>query len=156
MEMPSLSRTRASPKGKSVFGETATIWAQDDVREFERIATQQNAIESEVQKQDYPDSEIDDWDWDEIEASPFKETTTAIKRPAKLLPPTENNHEVKGGNRQDDYSDHEVDNLDWEVLQHPQDTDTKPKVGQHKPTTLKPHMSAETSTLAPMPRQMRV
>jgi len=31
-------------------------------------------------KQDYPDSEMDDWDWDEMEASPFKETTTAIKR----------------------------------------------------------------------------
>jgi len=103
----------------AVFGETVTIWAQDDVREFERIATQQNAIESEVQKQDYPDSEMNDWDWDEMEASLFKETTTAIKRPAKLPPPTENNHEVEGGNRQDDYSDHEVDNLDWEVLEHP-------------------------------------
>jgi len=46
----------------AVFGETATIWAQDDIREFERIATQLNAIESEVRKQDYPDSEMDDWD----------------------------------------------------------------------------------------------
>ena len=84
MEMPSLSRTRASLKGKSSQGETATIWAQDDVREFERIATQQNAIESEVQKQDYPESEMDEWDWDEMEASPFKETTTAIKRPVMI------------------------------------------------------------------------
>ena len=112
----------------AVYGETATIWAQDDVREFERIATQQNAIESEVQKQDYPDSEMDEWDWDEMEASPFKETTTAIKRPVLLPPPTENNHEVEGGNRQDDYCDHEVDNLDWEVLEHPPDTDTKTKL----------------------------
>jgi len=56
----------------AVFGETATIWAQDDVREFEHIATQQNAIESEVQKQDYPDSEMDDRDWDKMEASLFK------------------------------------------------------------------------------------
>jgi len=56
---------------------------------------------------------MDDWDWDEMEASSFKETTTALKQPAKLPPPTENNHEVEGGNRQDDYSDHEVDNLDW-------------------------------------------
>jgi len=63
---------------------------------------------------------MDDGGWDEMEASPFKETTTAIKRPAKLPPPTENNHEVEGGNRQDD-SDHEVDNLDWEVLEHPPD-----------------------------------
>ena len=28
-------------------------------------------------KQEYPESEIDDWDWDELEASPFKETTTS-------------------------------------------------------------------------------
>jgi len=62
----------------------ATIWAQDDVRESERIATQKNMIESEVEKQDYPDSEMDEWDWDETEASPFKETTTAIKQPATL------------------------------------------------------------------------
>ena len=105
MEMPSLSRSRASLKGKlsQSFGETATILAQDDVREFERIATQHNAIENAKQKQDYPDSEMDEWDWDEMEASPFKETTTAIKQPAKLPPPTENNHEVERGNRQDDY-----------------------------------------------------
>jgi len=32
----------------AVYGETATVWARDDVREFEHIATQQNAIESEV------------------------------------------------------------------------------------------------------------
>ena len=48
---------------------------------------------------------MDDGGWDEMEASPFKETTTAIKQPAKLPPPTENNHEVEGGNRQDDYSE---------------------------------------------------
>jgi len=124
----------------AVFGDTATIWAQDDLREFERIATQQNAIESEVQKQDYPDSEMDEWDWDEMEAFPFKETTTAIKRPVILPPPTENNHEVEGGNRQDVYSEHEVDDLDWEVLEHPPGHRRKNQVGQHKPTTLKPHM----------------
>jgi len=28
----------------------ATIWAQDDVREFKLIATQQNAIEIEIQR----------------------------------------------------------------------------------------------------------
>ena len=69
----------------AVFGETATVWAQDDVREFERIATQQHAIENEVQKQDYPESEMDEWG----------------------TPP---------GHRR------------------------KNQVGQHKPTTLKPHM----------------
>ena len=79
-------------------------------------------------KQDYPDSEMDGWDWDEMEASSFKETTTTIKRPVKLPPQTGNNHEVEGGNRQNEYSDHEVDNLDWDVLEHPPDRDTKTKL----------------------------
>ena len=65
-------------------------------------------------------------------ASPFKETTTAIKRPVLLPPPTGNNHEVEGGNRQDDYSDHEVDNLDWEVLEHPPDTDAKTRENERE------------------------
>jgi len=87
-----------------------------------------NQDRSARDKQDYPDSEMDDWDWDEMEASPFKETTTAIKRPVKTPPPTENNHEVEGGNMKDDYSDHEVDNLDWDVLEHPPDRDTETKL----------------------------
>ena len=32
------------------FGETATIWSQDDVCEFERVAVQQNPIEIDVKK----------------------------------------------------------------------------------------------------------
>ena len=51
---------------------------------------------------------MDDWDWDEMEASPFKETTTTIKQPVKTPLPTENNHDVEGGNMKDDYFDHEV------------------------------------------------
>ena len=74
--------------------------------------------------QGYPESEMDDWDWDELEASPFKETTTATKRPVKTPPPTENSHEVEGGNIEDDDFDQEVDNLDWDVLEHPPDRDT--------------------------------
>ena len=34
----------------AVFGETATIWSEDHVREFERAAVKQNAIENDVQK----------------------------------------------------------------------------------------------------------
>jgi len=34
----------------AVFGETATIWSQDDVREFERVAIKQNDTEFDVQK----------------------------------------------------------------------------------------------------------
>jgi len=30
-------------------------------------------------KQEYPESEMDDWDWDELEAPPFKGTTTSIQ-----------------------------------------------------------------------------
>ena len=37
-------------------------------------------------KQEYPESEIDDWDWDELEASPFKEATTSTQ-PSTKLPP---------------------------------------------------------------------
>jgi len=33
-----------------VFRKTTTIWSQDEVREFERVAVKQNAIESDVQK----------------------------------------------------------------------------------------------------------
>ena len=34
----------------AVFGETSTIWSQDDVREFKRIAAKQNETERDVQK----------------------------------------------------------------------------------------------------------
>jgi len=34
----------------AVFEETATIWSQDDVREFERVAVKQIETESDVQK----------------------------------------------------------------------------------------------------------
>jgi len=65
-------------------------------------------------KQDYPDSEMDDWDWDTMRASPLKGTATAIKQLTELPPLTEY-HEVEGGSRQDNQSDHELDSLDWDV-----------------------------------------
>ena len=34
----------------AIFGQTATIWSQDEVREFDRVAVKQNAIERDVQK----------------------------------------------------------------------------------------------------------
>ena len=40
----------AEDESVAVFGETATIWSQDDVREFECVAVKQNAIEGDVQK----------------------------------------------------------------------------------------------------------
>jgi len=121
MEMPSLSRTRASPKGKSSqFLERRRQYGL-------KTTFASSNVSQQIQKQD-PDLEMNEWGWDEMEASPFKDTTTAIKRPVILPPPTENNHEVEGGNRQDDYSDDEVDNLDWVVLEHPPDTDAKTKL----------------------------
>jgi len=45
-----ISNTRiAEGEIVAVFGETATIWSQDEVREFERFALKQNAIESDIQ-----------------------------------------------------------------------------------------------------------
>ena len=46
-----ISNTRIA-KGEivAVFRETATIWSQDDVREFKRIAAKQNETERDVQK----------------------------------------------------------------------------------------------------------
>ena len=70
---------------------------------------------------------MDDWDWDLLEASPLKGTTTATQR-LTALPPLTVNHEVEEGNRQDDHSDHEVDTLNWDVLEHTPDTDTKTKL----------------------------
>jgi len=81
---------------------------------------------SAINNQDYPDSEMDDWDWDALEASPLKGTTTATQPPTALPPPTVN-HEEEEGNWQDDLSYHEVDTMNWDVLEHPLDTKTKTK-----------------------------
>ena len=59
-----------------------------------------NQDRSARDKQDYPDSEMDDWDWDAMEASPPKGTATATKRPTALPPPTEN-HEAEEGSMLD-------------------------------------------------------
>jgi len=81
---------------------------------------------------------MDDWDWDELEASSFKGTTTPIQLLTELLPPK--NQGAEGGIWQDDYPDQEVDTLDWEVLEHPPDRNKKNQTEQYKPTTLKPRM----------------
>jgi len=78
-----------------------------------------------INKQGYPDSDMDDWDWDALEASPLKGTTTATQRPTALPPPTVN-HEEEQGNY--DRSYHEVDTLNWDVLEHSPDTDKKTKL----------------------------
>jgi hypothetical protein len=61
-------------------------------------------------KQEYPESEIDDWDWDELEASPFKGTTTPTQPPTKL-PSLMINEGATRGPGHKDYPDHETDTL---------------------------------------------
>ena len=61
-------------------------------------------------KQEYLESEMDDWDWDELEASPFKGTTSSIQPPTKL-PPLINNEGATGGIGHKDHPDHEADTL---------------------------------------------
>jgi len=62
---------------------------------------------SAINKQDYPDSKMDGSDWDELEASPPKGTTTATQRPTAQPPPTVNYEEAEG-NGQDDHSYHNL------------------------------------------------
>ena len=61
-------------------------------------------------KQEYPESEIDDWDWDELEASPSKETATSTQPPTKL-PPLMIDEGAKRGPGHKDFPDHETDTL---------------------------------------------
>jgi len=74
-----------------------------------------------------PDSELDNWDWDTLEASPPKGNTTATQQPTAQPPPTMS-HEEAQGNLQVNQSDHQVDTLNWDVLEHPLNTDTKTKL----------------------------
>jgi len=79
----------------AVTAETTTI--EDLVSTAEYAPNQRQDIEnpkhdpihthSTISKQDYPDSEMDDWDWDELEASPPKGTTTTTPQPAAQPPP---------------------------------------------------------------------
>ena len=61
-------------------------------------------------KQEYPESEIDDWDWDELEASPFKGTTTPTQPPTKLPSLMINEGATRGPGHKDS-PDHETDTL---------------------------------------------
>jgi len=61
-------------------------------------------------KQEYPESEIDDWDWDELEASPFKGTTNPTQ-PLTKSPPLMVNKGATRGPGHKDYPDHEADTL---------------------------------------------
>jgi len=86
-------------------------------QDIEILGQDPSQTDSAINKQDYPDSELDDWDWDTLEASPPKETITATQQPT-AQPALTMSHEEAEGSLQDDQSDHEVDTLNWDVLEH--------------------------------------
>jgi len=97
-----------------------------------------NQDHSARNKQEYPESEIDDWDWDELKASPFKGTTTPIQLSTKLLPPK--NQGAEGGIRQDDYPGSGGGHPGLGSFRTPPGQRHKNQTEQYKPTTLKPRM----------------
>jgi len=76
--------------------------------DLEELKHEPNQDNSAGIKQEYPESEIDDWDWDEMEAPPSKGTTTSIKSPTKL-PPLRLNEGATRGPEYKEYPNHEVD-----------------------------------------------
>jgi len=59
-------------------------------------------------KQEYPDSEIDAWDWDELEASPPKGTTHPTQSPT-TSPPVWYNEGTTRSPGHNGFPDHETD-----------------------------------------------
>jgi len=80
---------------------------RQDLEELKHELNQDNSAGS---KQEYPEYEIDDWDWDELEASPFKGTTTSIQPQTKLPPLRLNDGATRGPEYKDD-PNHEADTL---------------------------------------------
>jgi len=78
-----------------------------DLGELKHVPDQDNSAGS---KQEYPGSEIDDWDWDELEASPSKGTTISIQPPIHLAPLRLNDGATRGPTYEEDPS-HGADTL---------------------------------------------
>jgi len=78
-----------------------------DPEELKHVPNQDNSAGS---KQKYPESEIDDWDWDELEASPSKGTTTSTQPPMNLAPLSANDGATRGPEYEEDPS-HGLDTL---------------------------------------------
>jgi len=76
----------------------------------EELKHEPNQDNSAGSKQDYPALEIDDWDWDELEASPFKGTTTSIQPQIQLPPLRLTDGATRGPECKDDLN-HEADTL---------------------------------------------
>jgi len=79
-------------------------------QDLEKLNHEPNQDNFAGSKQEYPDSEIDDWDWDELEASPFKGTTTSTQPSTKLAPLRINEGATRGPGHKD-YPNHEIDTL---------------------------------------------
>ena len=75
--------------------------------ELKHVPNQDNSAGS---KQEYPESEIDDWDWDELEASPSKGTTISTQPPINLAPLRANDGATRGPEYEEDPS-HGADTL---------------------------------------------
>jgi len=76
----------------------------------EELTHESNQDNSAGSKQEYPESEIDDWDWDELEASPSKGTTTSIQ-PQKQSSPLKSNNGTNRGPTCEDYLNHAAGTL---------------------------------------------
>jgi len=76
----------------------------------EELTHESNQDNSAGSIQEYPESEIDDWDWDELEASPSKGTTTSIQ-PQKQSSPLKLNDGTNRGPTCEDYLNHAADTL---------------------------------------------
>jgi len=87
-------------------------------------------------EEDYPESEMNDWEWDDLEHGTHNvatnltvrtRQTSETPRSNKDPPLTSQLHHIHEGEEreiEDDYLDREMDNLDWDVLEHPPTRDT--------------------------------
>jgi len=80
---------------------------RQDPEELKHESNQDNSAGS---KQVYPESEIDEWDWDELEASPSTGTTTSIQ-PQKQSSPLKSNDGTTRGPTCADYLNHAAETL---------------------------------------------
>ena len=78
-------------------------------QDLHRVNHEPNQDNLAGNKQEYPESEIDAWDWDELEASPSEGTTHPTQSPT-TLPPLRGNEGPTRGPGHNGFPDHETDN----------------------------------------------
>jgi len=131
---------------------------RQDPEEQKHESNQDNSAGS---KQEYPESETDDWDWDELEASPSKGTTTSIQ-PQKQSSPEEQKHESNQDNSagsKQGYTKSGIDDWDWDELEASPSKGTTTSIQplNHETDTLntlsQPPLGSILETIALIPRQ---